>query len=209
MEPSIEEMNDELVAQVANESVEQEKTPKKEIKKNSKRHIVEKIFLICEEYNFSIEETESQLLRKTRKKLLELLASYVERSMESKIKSEANGIPVDCQESRFQKNLPMLRLAHGFFASLVEKGFNCGCSYMEYQYELKNYAKTCNDSMLVDDVLISIADDLGDDLISYMSSPYLRLLFIHCTSMMSCITKIDKEEMKSPRFTIDKLNVSK
>ena len=207
MEHSIEQMNDELVQEVELELIPEEKTSKKEIKKNSKRDIVDKIFAICEKYNFRIEETETQLLRKTRKKLLEMLASYVEKSMESKIKSETNGLPIDCQESKFQKQLPVLRLAHGFFASLVEKGFNVGCSYMEYAYELRNYASTCNNSLLVDDILLSIADDFGDDIMNYMSSPYYRLIFIHCTSIMSCLKKIDKEEMISPRFTMDKLNV--
>jgi len=207
MEHSIEQMNDELVQEVELELIPEEKTSKKEIKKNSKRDIVDKIFAICEKYNFRIEETETQLLRKTRKKLLEMLASYVEKSMESKIKSETNGLPIDCQESKFQKQLPVLRLAHGFFASLVEKGFNVGCSYMEYAYELRNYASTCNNSLLVDDILLSIADDFGDDIMNYMSSPYYRLIFIHCTSIMSCLRKIDKEEMISPRFTMDKLNV--
>jgi len=207
MEHSIEQMNDELVQEVELELIPEQKTSKKEIKKNSKRDIVDKIFAICEKYNFRIEETETQLLRKTRKKLLEMLASYVEKSMESKIKSETNGLPIDCQESKFQKQLPVLRLAHGFFASLVEKGFNVGCSYMEYAYELRNYASTCNNSLLVDDILLSIADDFGDDIMNYMSSPYYRLIFIHCTSIMSCLKKIDKEEMISPRFTMDKLNV--
>ena len=207
MEKSLEQMNDDLVQEVELELIPEEKTAKKEIKKNSKRDIVDKIFAICEKYNFSIEETETQLLRKTRKKLLEMLASYVEKSMESKIKSETNGLPIDCQESKFQKQLPVLRLAHGFFASLVEKGFNVGCSYMEYAYELRNYASTCNNSLLVDDILLSIADDFGDDIMNYMSSPYYRLIFIHCTSIMSCLRKIDKEEMISPRFTMDKLNV--
>ena len=207
MEHSIEQMNDELVQEVELELIPEQKTSKKEIKKNSKRDIVDKIFAICEKYNFRIEETETQLLRKTRKKLLEMLASYVEKSMESKIKSETNGLPIDCQESKFQKQLPVLRLAHGFFASLVEKGFNVGCSYMEYAYELRNYASTCNNSLLVDDILLSIADDFGDDIMNYMSSPYYRLIFVHCTSIMSCLRKIDKEEMISPRFTMDKLNV--
>ena len=205
MEPSIELMNDELVAQVSLEEKTEEIPIKTEVKKNSKKHIIERIFQLCKEFNFEIQETEQQLFRKTRKNLLAILASYVERSMESKIKSETNGIPPDCQGSQYQKNLPMLRLAHGFLASLVEKGFNIGCNYMDYSYELHHYASTCNQSLMIDDCLLAIADDMGPDLLNYISSPYYRLMFVHCTSIMSCVRRIDREEMQSPRFSMDNI----
>ena len=209
MENPIEVMNDELVQQVENELDEKEdkKENVKEIRKNSKRDIVSRIFQVCEKNNFKINETENQLLRKTRKQLLEILAGYVEKSMENKIKSEENGIPSDCQESNYASQLPMLRMAHGFMCNVLQKGFNMGASYLDYSYELKNYASVCNSSMIVDQCLIDIANEYGDDLFMYFSNPYYRLLFVHVTSMMSCIHYIDKEEMKSPKVKFDKLNV--
>ena len=174
---------------------------------NSKKDIIRRIFELCEKNNFPIKETETQLLRKTRKVLLETLAGYVEKTMENKIKSDSNGIPPDCQGSDYAAQLPMLRLAHGFFASLVEKGFNAGCSWMDYSYELKNYVQTCNNSMMVDQCLIDIANEYGDDLLYYMSNPYLRLAFVHATSMMSCIHYIDKEKMNSPKVNFKEFNI--
>ena len=210
METPIEVMNDELVQQVENENEEkEEKKDKKEetVRKNSKKDIVSRIFQVCETNNFQINETENQLLRKTRKQLLEILAGYVEKSMENKIKSEENGIPSDCQESNYASHLPMLKLAHGFMCNIIQKGFNAGASYLDYSYELKNYASVCNNSLIVDQCLIDIANEYGDDLFMYFSNPYYRLLFVHVTSMMSCIHYIDKEQMKSPKVKFEKLNI--
>ena len=209
MENPIEIMNDELVQQVENEMDEKEdkKENVKEIRKNSKKDIVARIFQVCEMNNFKINETETQLLRKTRKALLEILAGYIEKSMENKIKSEENGIPRDCQESNYASQLPMLRLAHGFMCNLLQKGFNAGAGYLDYSYELKDYSRICNQSLIVDQCLIDIANEYGDDLFMYFANPYYRLLFVHITSMMSCIHYIDKEQMKSPRVKFDKLNV--
>ena len=197
----IETMNDELVTKAVD--LEAPKVePKLEIKKNSKKDIINRIFDVCEKFNIEISETEQQLTRKTRKNLLEILAGYVERSVENKIKSEQNGIPPECQNSDFVAQLPMLKLAHGFLCSLVEKGFNSGASYLEYSYELRNYAKTCNDSHLIDQCLIDIANDFGPELIEMISNAYYRLLFIHATSIMSCVKYIDKDIMTSPRFNM-------
>ena len=197
---TITKMNDELVQQAGEmeEKLEVKKEEKETVRKNSKKDIIQRIFQICEKNNFSIEETETQLLRKTRKALLAMLAGFVEQSMENKIKSETNGIPSDCQEADYAKQLPMLRMAHGFLASLIEKGFNAGCSWMDYSYELRNYAATCNNSLIIDQCLIDIANEYGDDLFRYMANPYLKLLFVHATSMMSCIHYVDKEVIQSP-----------
>ena len=205
MECPIQQMNDELVKEAnENEKLEEKEEP---VRKNSKKDIIRRIFELCEKNNFPIKETETQLLRKTRKVLLETLAGYVEKTMENKIKSDSNGIPPDCQGSDYAAQLPMLRLAHGFLASLVEKGFNAGCSWMDYSYELKNYVQTCNNSMMVDQCLIDIANEYGDDLLYYMSNPYLRLAFVHATSMMSCIHYIDKEKMNSPKVNFKEFNI--
>ncbi|MBB74317.1 MAG: hypothetical protein CMJ75_07375 [Planctomycetaceae bacterium] len=203
MEDTIQELNDELVE--VSEPEVMEKKPEKEVRKNSKRDIINRIFEITQEYNFEITETETQLLRKTRKNLLEILAGYVEKSMDAKAKAENNGIPADCQESPYATQLPMLKLIHGFFASCVEKGVNYSMSLLDWQYELKNYATVCGNSLLMDDVLIAIANDVGPDLFEYLSSPYYKLAFIHVTSIMSCIRKIDKEQMNSPRFKINEI----
>jgi len=173
------------------------------IKKNSKKDIINRIFEVTQKYNFEIVETEAQLLRKTRKNLLEILAGYVERSVANKIKSTQNGIDPECQESRNFSHLPILKLAHGFACSLLEKGVNCGMDYMSYKYELENYAKTCNSSSLIDDCLLDIASELGDEFFDYIGNPYCRLLFVHCTSIMSCIKKVDKNAMTSPRININ------
>jgi len=195
----IEEANDELVDTV-------EKTPDSksgEVKKNSKKDIVNRIFQVTQKYNFEICETEQQLLRKTRKQLLQILAGFVERSVENTIKSSQNGINPECQESKTFMHLPVLKLAHGFACSLLEKGVNSGMSYLDYQYEISNYAKTCNSSTLIDDCLLDIASELGDEFFDVIGNPYCRLLFIHCTSIMSCIQKIDKQCMRSPRININ------
>ena len=198
MESHITEMNDELVREAGEMDEKLEEKKDETIRKNSKKDIIKRIFELCEKNNFPVTETEVQLLRKTRKYLLGMLAGFVEQSMENKIKSETNGIPSDCQEADYAKQLPMLRMAHGFLASLVEKGFNAGCSWMDYSYELRNYASTCNNSIIIDQCLIDIANEYGDDLFRYMSNPYLKLLFVHATSMMSCVKHIDKEIIKSP-----------
>ena len=195
-------MNDEL----ANFDLEPKTIPS-ETKKNSKRDIIKRIFEICEKYNFKITETEQQLNRKTRKKLLEILAEYIERSVTNKIKSGQNKLPPDCQGSSYAHQLPVLKLAHGFLASLVEKGFNSGCSYLSYEYELRNYAKTCNESAMIDDCLLEIAEEYGDELFGVIGNPYCRLLFIHATSIMSCLNKIDKDAMVSPRFKVDGIKI--
>jgi len=201
---SIEIMNDEL-AEEAKEQIEVTKPVPKETKKNSKRDIVKRIFEICEKYNFELTETEQQLNRKTRKKLLEMLASFVEQSIELKVKSGQNGVPPDCQSSSYVAQLPILRLCHGFFASLVEKGVNGGMSYFEYSYELRNYAKTCQDSLMIDQCLLDIAEDMGDDILGYISNPYCRLAFVHMTSIMSCVSYVDRNRMKSPRFNVNNI----
>ena len=203
----IETMNNELVVKADEiNKPEEVKQTTQEIKKNSKRDIINRIFEITNKYNFEITETEQQLQRKTRKNLLEILAVYVERSVENKIKSQQNNIPPDCQNTDFVNQLPFLKVCHGFFCSLVEKGFNSGASYLEYSYELKNYAKTCNGSHLIDQCLLDIAADFGPELIDLISNSYYRLLFIHATSIMSCMKYIDKDVMKSPRFNLDPVN---
>ena len=199
----IETMNDELVDKAGEiNKPEEVKQPKQEIKKNSKKDIINRIFEITKQYNFEISETEQQLQRKTRKNLLEILAGYVERSVESKIKSQQNNLPSECQDADFVNQLPFLKMAHGFFCSLVEKGFNAGASYLDYSYELQNYAKTCNESHLIDQCLLDIARDFGPELIDMISNSYYRLLFIHATRMVSCVRYIDKDVMKSPRFNM-------
>ena len=208
MECPILAMNDELLKEVTIEDQKtEEKEDKKEDKKNSKRYIIRRIFEICEKNNFEIKETETQLLRKTRKVLLQTLAGYVEQSMENKIKSGENGIPSDCQGSDYANNLPMLKLAHGFICSLIEKGFNSTASYLEYSYEIKNYARACNESIIIDQALIDIANEYGDDLFRYFANPYLRLLFVHATSMISCCKFIDKQKMHSPKVNFQELNI--
>ena len=198
MDP-IQAANDELL-----QSIEEEPNSRPEvIKKNSKKDIINRIFEVTEKYNLEISETETQLQRKTRKKLLEILAGYVERSVSNKIKSSKNGIEPDCQESKNFARLPILKLVHGFACGLLEKGVNCGMDYMSYEYVLENYAKTVNSSTLIDDVLLDIASDLGDEFFDYIGNPYCRLLFIHCTSLMTCIKKLDKTAMTSPRINID------
>ena len=190
----VEAMNDELA------NFTEEPPVETETKKNSKKDIIKRIFQVAEKFNLEINETETQLNRKTRKKLLEILAQYIEQSVTNKIKSRQNKLPPDCQGGNHASQLPVLKLCHGFFANLVEKGFNAGCSYFEYDYELKAYAKQCNESQMIDDCLLEIAEQYGDELFSYIGNPYARLAFIHCSSMMSCIHKIDKTAMKSPRF---------
>ena len=198
---TITKMNDELVQQAGEMDEKIDEKKEETVRKNSKKDIIQRIFQLCEKNNFPIDETEVQLLRKTRKYLLGMLAGFVEQSMEYKIKSETNGIPSDCQGSDYATQLPMLRMAHGFIASLVEKGFNAGCSWMDYSYELRNYVTTCNNSIIIDQVLIDIANEYGDDLFAYMANPYLRLAFVHATSMMSCIHQIDKQKMVSPKLS--------
>jgi len=198
----VEAMNDEL-AKFTVETKNESDTSKK----NSKKDIIKRIFEVCEKNNFKISDTEQQLSRKTRKKLLEILGGYIEQSVENKIKSGHNNIPPDCQGSPYASQLPVLKLCHGFLASLVEKGFNSGCSYLEYEYELKEYAKACNESMMIDDCLLEIAEEYGPELFSFIGNPYSRLLFIHATSVMSCLHKIDKTVMKSPRFKIDEIKI--
>ena len=205
---TITKMNDELVQQAGEMDEKMDEKKEETVRRNSKKDIIQRIFELCEKNNFPVTETETQLLRKTRKALLGMLAGFVEQSMENKIKSETNGMPSDCQEADYAKQLPMLRMAHGFLASLVEKGFNAGCSWMDYSYELRNYAATCNGSMIIDQCLIDIANEYGDDLFKYMSNPYLKLIFVHGTSMMSCIHHIDKQIIKSPKgINISQLNV--
>ena len=203
---TIQGMNDELIEASENEIVVEKK--EKEIKKNSKRDIINRIFEITEKYNLEITETQPQLLRKTRKDLLAQLANYVEQSMDAKAKAEQNGIPAYSQNSSYVTQLPMLKLMHGFLASCIEKGVNYGMTLVDWNYELKNYATTCGNSLLMDDVLMEIANDIGPDLMEYLSSPYYKLAFIHATSIMSCIRKIDKDKMNSPRFNIDHINLA-
>ena len=75
MECPIVAMNDELLKEVSieDEKMEEKEDKKEEIKKNSKRDIIRRIFEICEKNNFEIKETETQLLRKTRKFYYKLL----------------------------------------------------------------------------------------------------------------------------------------
>ena len=76
---TITKMNDELVQQAGEmeEKLEDKKEEKETVRKNSKKDIIQRIFQICEKNNFSITETETQLLRKTRKALLAMLAGFV------------------------------------------------------------------------------------------------------------------------------------
>jgi hypothetical protein len=207
MEPStLEVMNDELIEAAEPDIVIDKKD--KEIKKNSKRDIINRIFEITEKFNLEISETQAQLLRKTRKELLAILANYIEKSMDAKAKEGQNGIPADSQNSSYVTQLPMLKLMHGFLCSCVEKGVNYSMTLMDWNYELRNYASTCGSSHLMDDVLVEIANDIGPDLMEYLSSPYYKLVFIHATSIMSCIRKVDKQQMESPRFNIDQINLA-
>ena len=199
----IEEMNCQLheFAEEKAEKVEETSIPrvkKRTPKKNSKRDIISRMFEVSEKYNLPLEETEQTLMRKSRKRLLELLADLIEKSVEAKVKSQKTEIPPECHASQ----LPMLRIAHTFFANLIEKGFNCGTTYLEYDYKLEGYAEACNRNPLIDDTLLQIAEEMGPELTSLISNPWIRLSFIHVSSVMTCLHYVDRTQMLSPRINV-------
>jgi len=203
MNPDIEKLNDELL-----KPLEPIKENKKPIKKNSKKDIINRIFDLVTKNNFVFEITEDALMKKSRKKLLEILADFVEKSIEARMKSDRNNVPPECQENnRYISQLPVLRMAHNFFSSLVEKGFNASASYMDYEYELRKYAETVAKNPLLDDTLLQISEEFSEEIIGLMSSPWIKLTFIHGSGIIGCCHWIDKQQMKSPRTKFDTIKL--
>ena len=202
----MESLNEELIEinETSDEKIETQKTTSNE--KNTKKDIVDKIFRLTEEYNIECCHTEKQFLRWSRKRLLKFLADTIEETCRLKIQGEILNLPPETVD--FAANLPMITLVHGFFSSLLEKGFNASANYLEYSYELRDYTKTINKNPLLPPILLEISTDLGPELLTYLSNPYLKLLFVHCTCMFSCCVNT-KETMVSPRLDMSFLNKNK
>jgi len=203
----MEDLNEELIE--INEGSTEKLKETKEIpsaERNTKKDIIDKIYRLTEEYNIECKNTEKQFLRWSRKRLLKYLAETIEETCRLKIKGEELNISPECVD--FAAQLPMLKMAHSMLCHFIEKSTNYAFTSLKYDYELRNYAKRVSENPLLDPILLEIGSEIGPELLSYLSNPYLKLLFVHGTCMFGCVIN-KKETMVSPRLNMSILNNNK
>jgi len=203
----MEDLNEELI-EINETSDEKHESKQKETsaERNTKKDIVDKIFRLTEEYNIECQNTEKQFLRWSRKRLLKYLADTIEETCRLKIQGENLNLSPETVD--YASQLPMIKMAHSMLCHFLEKSTNYALTSLQYDYELRNYAKKINENILLDPILLEISSDIGPELLDYLSNPYLKLLFVHASCMFSTIVN-KKEVMVSPRLNLSFLNKNK
>ena len=162
------------------------------VKKGSKADLINEIFDLCKRANIPCEQTESQMKRMNKKKLLELLASYCEKVVEKKVmekcKIQENMDHLQEKQKTKLMNVGILRMAHDSLCLAAE---NMAGRFTPYTIEgMTRHMKEQKEmSDQIDQCLAEIAEEYA--IMDYIESPTSRLALIWVTAGVSHLRRKD------------------
>ena len=183
----IDSLNDELLASTGPQDEEEKRA---EPKRNSKDDIISKIIATADKYQINLDLSNTKLRRMTKTQLNKLLASTIEKGMQSQMAAQ---VGVDRGASERLIALGALRMVHNLCATATEQGLNSVLP--PYGYEVKGFAKTLEEPPVkeaVDACLEEIARE--SDILGYIESPYARLGIAWGGALMTCLGRHDPRQ---------------
>ena len=127
----IDQLNDELLASTGPPAEDKPSEPKR----NSKDDIIQKIISTAENHNVTLEMSNTKLRRMTKTQLNKLLASTIEKGMQSQMAAQV-GVGKNASEKLIA--LGALRMIHNLCANATEQGLNAFLP--SYGYEVRGFA---------------------------------------------------------------------
>ncbi len=171
-------LNDELLKPEV-----EEKT--KEIKRNTKEYIIEKILGVAEENNLELKASNTKLKRMSKNELNSLLGEMLEDAIKVQMSEAVGAKGTDDGVIA----LASLRMVHDMMAQGVESGLN---TYLPpYGYRIDGFTRGLKNpitSKCIDECLKEIAAE--SDVLGYIKSPYARLAIAWGGSMVGSLRRV-------------------
>jgi hypothetical protein len=187
----IEALNEDLLAATGEIAPVEEK----QVKRNTKQDIINKILKVCEETNVALEHSDTKLNRMTKQQLNQLLAQHIEKGMQQQMAEQ-----VGCERNATEKVIALgaLRMIHNLAANATEQGINAFLP--RYGYEVRGFSKTLESPPVkeaVDACLEEIARE--SDILGYIESPFARLGIAWSGALVTCLRPHQKNNFKRKR----------
>jgi hypothetical protein len=175
-------LNEELLAAAAEEKDSQNDQVNK-ARRNSKQDIINKILKTSEDFEITVEHSDTKLNRMTKTQLNKVLANTIEKGMQQKM---AEQVGVDRNASEKLIALGALRMIHNLAASAAEQGLNSVLP--AYGYQIDGFASKLDTPPIkeaVDACLEEIARE--SDVLGYIESPFARLGLAWSGALITCM----------------------
>ena len=173
---SFTKLNDALLAEVPDD---------KEPKRNSKDDIIHKILMCAEDNDVSLEYSDTRLRRMTKKRLIEVLADTMEKSVRNQCAKQVGAKP-GAADSVIA--LGALKMIHTIAATTAEKGLNVFLP--RYGYEVEGFAKSLKEPSVEEAIDCCLAEIAAEtDVLSYVQSPYARLAIAWSGALVTSMKK--------------------
>ena len=187
----IDALNEDLLAQTG----EPEKVEEKQVKRNTKQDIINKILKVCDETNVTLEYSDTKLNRMTKQQLNKLLAEHIEKGIQQQMAEQ-----VGCERNATEKVIALgaLRMIHNLAANATEQGINAFLP--RYGYEVRGFSKTLESPPVkeaVDACLEEIARE--SDVLGYIESPFARLGIAWSGALVTCLKPHQKNNRRKER----------
>jgi hypothetical protein len=184
--------NDKLLEEV---QTAEEHLDKVEItKSNSKKALIDKIKLLCEKQNITLGESDTKLNRMNKADLGKLLAKKIEQTMQQQILQQANFKNIEStglSNSREILALSTLKIGLHCINNVIERGagylLDKGNTNLTIDGFSQNFKQPEIDNEVNECLKVIIAEH--PDIISQISSPYIRLLLVYGTVVAQTIQK--------------------
>ena len=155
-------------------------------KRNSKDEIIDKILSLSERIGEPVEESNSQLKRMSKNKLMEKLGQIIEKQVEFEA-TKVLGINKDQAQSPYLVNMAALKMVHDISCntveSLVERTSNT------HGMTLKGFAMRMKESQENVDAILHELCQMYPNVLEKISSPWIRLSLLWGSNVVVSLKK--------------------
>ena len=180
-------LNDELIGSTVTVSPKKPSTPKR----NTKGEIIERIINVSQEAGLELNESDTKLRRMNKPQLRKKLAEVTSQAVRAQMCESVKAKPGSCDSAL---GLAALRMVHDLVAHSTEKGANL--ILPRWGLEIDGFVECLKEPSVreaTDAAILEIAND--SELMSYVESPYIRLLIAWSGAMIKSVRK-KQEEIK-------------